>query len=77
MTDNDMANEPTSNIIEAVTIALDEQDIPGWMDRWHAASRIDQQKMETEIVMDALVRNHGDRQRHDERQQFRDIVGGE
>lgn len=68
------ADEPSGYIREAVTIALDEHDVLTWLAQWQAAPGPLRERMETQISLAAVVRNHNDPERRQELLQFHAIV---
>lgn len=67
-------DEPSEDIREAVTIALDEDDVGLWLAQWQTAPGPLRQRMETDISLAAVVRNHDDSGRRNDLRVFHAIV---
>jgi hypothetical protein len=70
------SDEPPGFTLEAVTIALDEDAVRDWLDRWRSASPQLRTLMESDIAVAAAERSRRDVGRRNERRRFQQIVDG-
>lgn len=70
-------DEPPDHTIEAVNVALDEDDVRVWLEQWNAAPGLLRHRMETEIALAAVRRNHFESAGREERRRFWAIVRNE
>lgn len=70
-------DEPPDHAIEAVNMALDEDDVRVWLEQWRAAPPLLRHRMETEIALAAVRRNHLEVGPREDRARFWAIVRDE
>ena len=69
-------DEPPAFTLEAVMIALDEDAVRDWLDRWRSAPPQLRTLMESDIAVAADERSRRDAGRRNERLRFQRIVDG-
>jgi hypothetical protein len=67
-------DEPPAFTLEAMMIALDEDEVRQWLDDWRRAPRQLRTLMESDIAVAAIARDRRDRSRRHEFRLFLDIV---
>ena len=68
------ADQLDDDVLAAVVIALDEEEVPIWFEHWRNSPGPLRQRMDTEILLAAVVRNHNDPRLRREIRQFRALV---
>jgi hypothetical protein len=68
------SDEPPAFTLEAVMIALDEDDARGWLEVWRCASRQLRTLMESDIAVAAIASDRNDPERRHARRLFLEIV---
>jgi hypothetical protein len=68
------ADQPPTFTLEAVMIALGEDDARDWLDQYRSAPPQLRTLMESDIAVAAHARDRSEPKRRSERSRFRDIV---